>query len=308
MPDTAMPNLPGTQLAEAGQPPADFKTLFADPLDDDYRKNLEAKDLGEGSEYLDSLVGPPPAQAPETDLAKNTSNLAGNVIKDVGSGAFSEAGHWAIGGPMKAMQSFMDIGKELAQQIGGPRLMDENGHFNPSWQSSDEIKKRIESGEIQPLQLPNVGGVMDTPQTYTASILQGLMQFGTGYGAAGKMTGIGNSVGGSLVKAFIADTTAFHGNEGNFANMLQVIEQASPGTMGPINEYVNAAASSEDDANLEGRLKNGLVNTVPNVLVPFAVAGAKYLRARRVAQELNPSVPALGQPPAPPAIGDFCRE
>ena len=49
MPD--LNQLPGTMLAE-GQPPADFNQLFGDPLDDDYRKNLEAKDLGEGLKYL----------------------------------------------------------------------------------------------------------------------------------------------------------------------------------------------------------------------------------------------------------------
>lgn len=297
-------NIADVQVSEA-QPPADFNTLFNTPLDEDYRKNLEARDQAEGDDYLSNLVGPSaiqPQQSSWWDTAKAVGSGALAVGKDL-SGAFTEAGHWAIGGPLRGAEAIIDSARDTAtwmnENVGeipfAIQLYDKDGAFKPKALFGNEAKgiKEID------INLPNPGGVRDVPETVTASILQGLTQFATGYGLAGRATGIGNSFGGALAKGFIADYASQQGNEPNFANLLQAAEQVFPGVMKPVNEYINvdALAAKPGDANAEGRLRNALVGIVPNVLIPVVVAGARRIRAARAATELadNAVTPKIGQ-------------
>jgi hypothetical protein len=305
--DTLRPlvhNIADVQVSEA-QPPADFNTLFNTPLDEDYRKNLEARDQAEGDDYLSNLVGPSAIQPQQSSwwyTAKSIGSGALAVGKDL-SGAFTEAGHWAIGGPLRGAEAIIDSARDTAtwmnENVGeipfAIQLYDKDGTFKPKALFGDEAKgiKEID------INLPNPGGVRDVPETVTASILQGLTQFATGYGVAGRATGIGNSFGGALTKGFIADYASQQGNEPNFANLLQAAEQVFPGVMKPVNEYlhVDALAAKPGDANAEGRLRNALVGVVPNVLIPVVVAGARRIRAARAATELadNAVAPKIGQ-------------
>jgi hypothetical protein len=297
-------NIADVQVSEA-QPPADFNTLFNTPLDEDYRKNLEARDQAEGDDYLSNLVGPSaiqPQQSSWWDTAKSIGSGALAVGKDL-SGAFTEAGHWAIGGPLRGAEAIIDSARDTAtwmnENVGeipfAIQIYDKDGSFKPKALFGDEAKgiKEID------INLPNPGGVRNVPETVTASILQGLTQFATGYGVAGRATGIGNSFGGALTKGFIADYASQQGNEPNFANLLQAAEQVFPGVMKPVNEYlhVDALAAKPGDANAEGRLRNALVGVVPNVLIPVVIAGARRIRAARAATELadNAGVPKIGQ-------------
>ena len=89
--------LPGTMLAE-GQPAADFNQLFANPLDDDYRKNIEAREHSSGLEALDGVVGPPPATASSGFLGmlanprRTMARAAVTAIPDMAEGIVTE-GH-----------------------------------------------------------------------------------------------------------------------------------------------------------------------------------------------------------------------
>lgn len=224
-------------------------------------------------------------------------DYAGRAAADVAK-VPGDMANIAVGGPLRALQAMADLvkipGDYLDAKIGGIQIFDPEGNLNPQLMGPEafaEFKKAIDP-ENKGIQIPNIGGVMDRPDdSVTASFLQSAVQFLTGWGVVGKaapMLKAGEQMGGTLAnfaketgklwaRAELTDFAAFDGQEGNMANLLQLV----PALKGPVTDYL---ATDEATPELEGRLKNAIANAPLNL--PFDLF-VRQLRAVKEARKVK---------------------
>lgn len=262
VPDTGMGN--GARLDDS------YQTALADRENQDSLSWLMQDDPGQEQK--------PGEGKPEAEGEAEAAGEGGGVldtVKAVGSdvltGVTSDAANVVVGGPMKALQETLGLLDPLVRAIDANTPM---GAISEAV-GLENFGEPGEDGQPKEATLPNIGGAMDRPESVTGSILQGITQFLTGFGMAGKVVkGAGTAA--TLGKAAISDFAAFDGQEGNLANLIQM----APALQNPITEYL---ATDDQTGEVEGRLKNTLANFVPSAIIEPAIMGLRALReARRV--------------------------
>jgi hypothetical protein len=252
---------------------------FAPKLDDTYRTALADR---ENKDALDWLMQDAPAQGDQPNQMLDGDGEApaegGGVLdtakavgSDVLTGVTSDAANVVVGGPMKALQETFSLMDPLV------RWIDENTPMGAVSEAVglEDFSKPGPDGKPKEATLPNIGGVMDRPESVTGGVLQAITQFLTGFGMAGKVVKAGGTAA-TLGKAAISDFAAFDGQEGNLANLLQML----PALQNPVSEYL---ATDENTPEMEGRLKNTLANFIPSAVLEPVLMGLRAVKeARRV--------------------------
>jgi hypothetical protein len=256
-------------------------------LDDGYRTALADR---ENQDSLSWLMQDAPEEAPqqpdqpqETEAAEDglagrmASDVmrAGNQAKAVGSdmltGVTTDAANVVVGGPMKALQEILGLMDPLVRAIDANTPM---GAVSEAV-GLEDFSKPGADGKPKEATLPNIGGVMNPPESMTGGFLQAITQFLTGFGFAGKaVKGAGTAA--TLGKAAISDFAAFDGQEGNLANMMQMV----PALQNPVSDYL---ATDQSTPEMEGRLKNAIANFIPSTVIEPVLMGLRAMKeARRV--------------------------
>lgn len=152
----------------------------------------------------------------------------------------------------------------------------------------------------QHVELPDPSKVLGKTESTTGGIIKSVTQFLVGFKGAGKAMRMIQpaSKAGKVVKAgaqgAVADFAAFDAQEGKLADLW--------GQMGlPENELTRFLASSPDDTEAEGRLKNALNGVLAGAAVEGVTMAAKALRSARTARQAPAPVDT---PEAKPEIKD----
>ena len=272
-------------------------------VEDAYRRSLQEREDEEAQRWLEEITGvggkdqaPVPADFFRGGEAA-VDDITAKVGSDVYGGLTRGLDNIAFGGPMRAVQSFADFFQsDLPATIGGPGL-DETGSL--IWRSPEEVKAL---GKDKLISLPNINGVMDTPDTVTGALLQGFTQFATGFAAAGNVIGTARNAGAAtqalntLLRAGLADVLAFPGREPNIANLAQPYVQYVPA----LREATNFLAVDEETPEMVGRLKRAIADTPLNAAFEGVLAGLRRVKVWRHDQAL---AQARGSPPVLPSAG-----
>ena len=126
--------------------------------------------------------------------------------------------------------------------------------------------------------IPNIAGVTDSTETVSGDMAQAVVQFLTGFGAAGsaiKGAGVASTIGKTLFSEF----AAFDGHEKNLANLIEAV----PALQNPITGFL---AEKEETPEVVDRLKNTLANGVAAAAVEPMLAALRSIKAKRLAEEL----------------------
>lgn len=141
-------------------------------------------------------------------------------------------------------------------------------------------------------QLPDPRALIGDTETVTGGIEKSIVQFLTGFKAAGAVVK-GAGVAANTAKSALSTFAAFDGHEGNLANMWQQWGL-------PQNVLTDYLASSPDDSEIEGRFKNALADVGVNLgLVEGLNLAGRAIRTARVARQAPP-VDEMGKAAALP--------
>jgi hypothetical protein len=113
-------------------------------------------------------------------------------------------------------------------------------------------------------------------KTFVGSAGEGITQFLAGFGAVGvaaKAAGVGGKLIGArgVAQSALTDFTFFRGDEERLSDMLQSV----PALQNPVSAYL---ASSEDDGELEGRIKNVLEGLGLDAAFAGVIGGLRAIR------------------------------
>lgn len=202
---------------------------------------------------------------------EGAGDVAASVAKDIGKGVALEGGHaiarGVTSGASELLKSVNDFGWWLEEHI--PLGTFDTGDFiigkddkNALITMSKSIKK---SGEA----------ISVDPKTITGDVIQGITQFFTSAGVAGKITkalGLGPGVFKRTIDAFAGAAAGFDPYEKRLSNTIQ---EASPNI---ITEFLKA---DKEDPAVVARLKSGLENGGLGLAAEGIISGLKVLRSYR---------------------------
>jgi hypothetical protein len=206
-------------------------------------------------------------------------NEIGDTIMEVGT-ALTDAS--AIPLPYVSWQGIGDGVADNAQVRVG---LSRQGQY-----SADVAAMGIDPNE-SPLKLPVVA---DKAETVTGNLVRGISQFAAGLGVAGKAlqgwkaaSTVGRGVK-ALVAGAAADFSAFDQADDRLSDLVQSV----PALRNPVTEWL---AGDEDDAALEGRLKNAIEGGI--IGLGFEAVGplVKTLSAYRQMKKVQPQVVSESQ-------------
>lgn len=190
-----------------------------------------------------------------------------------------------VRGPISAVEEAGQLVHQLADSLpggaggwGGVEFRDGRIHFV----SADEWAAREFSGEsmgLEDLDLPKP----DAPKTVAGNVGQGITQFLTGFVVASKqmkaLGATGNIVRGATAGA-VADFAVFDGHEARLSNLIEGV----PALQNPITDYL---AASDEDTEIEGRLKNAIEGLGLGGLIDSLMLGVRAIKHARVAKKLQ---------------------
>lgn len=239
-----------------------------------------------------SAASPAPAAPAEAAPAKaeGEESTTAKVVKDVAKGA-TEVPRAIAHGAVDAFNEVADLAGSFGQWVedkvglGGFSV----GADGVSLLSADELAAKRAAGEgLADQRLPNV----DAPESVTGGVVEGVAQFITGFGAAGKaMKGVkaattAGKVGKAAAQGAATDFAVFDPHEARLSNLVEEY----PALSNPVTSYL---AADENDGEAEGRFKNAVEGLIPGVAVDGMVQGLRVLRKAREAKIAATKLPEV---------------
>ena len=247
-------------------------------LDEDYVQALEVRRQAQGAQFLlgdqaQQQEASPDygsfkvfgADVPYPTTLRGLGETAGAVGRDVG-GALGDAAAMA-GGVPKGLRAAVRSYEELSQPL------------------VDWLEKNV--GGLGPNAVPKPSDLVPNPwgiadreaQTVTGGLGQGIIQFLTGFGIAGKAIQGGGALA-TIGKGLVSDFAFFDGVEKNFADLVRMLPDAQR------NEVLAYLAEKKDDEPVVNRMKNALSGVIPNALLEPVMMGLRAYKQARVAKGL----------------------
>ena len=257
-----------------------YRQQFGKPIDEDYADRVKEREASKTQQEMEQFALENGVTTPqELELAKQqqesgvqgfvnenlrtlynvykmidpAADAAGAVAKDIGTGVTTDFKHIAIGGPVRAVNSAIDLLDQYVKWWAGA--------------GGAEVK------DVQPAKVPNVPG---DPKSYTGSIGRSVTQFLTGFAAVPYKAA---SFGGQVTKAAMTDFAFFDGQEGNLANLIKDLG-------GGGNAVVDFLATDKETPEIIGRLKNAVAGSITDVAFAGLLQALRVMRAARKAKEL----------------------
>lgn len=213
------------------------------------------------------------------DLASKVATWAKRIGKDVAGGAVEAPGQ-VVGGVIDALGE-MDQFMQQVLPIGGVQLFDEQGNFDVSILSHDEMMASNKAGEdiftmIAPEKADTVTG------SFARATAQFLTAFIPGMQATKGMTALkGGTILSSMVSGAIADMVVFDPNEDRLSTYLNQI----PALANIVPDYL--ADNNPDQSHWEGRFKNAIEGLGIGAATDGLLSAFKYYKAARKAKAAN---------------------
>lgn len=308
---------PEVQVADASDALRQLEEMSKGRLDDSYRDVLTKRGSDNDLKWLEDYAGsqgivepgeltqPQQQQEPEwwpgTGIpASAYTQAAKNIAGDVFGGLVTEGASTYLGHGVRGVENTVNgitaatgfiadyLNKSGLGLPGGIQITDpETGAFDPKLLSTDEFEQFQAKGGSSDIALPG-SGLADQNQTVTGNVVGGMVQFLTGLGLVGKLTGglsTANTVGGvskRIGQFALADLAAWDGQEGNLANFIQ----SFPSLQNPVTEWL---ATDETTPELEGRLKNAIAAAPINVAGELVMQWLKGIKEARKLKALTQS-------------------
>ena len=215
-----------------------------------------------------------------------------SAAKDIGTGLATEPHKIVAGGPAKALNSMTDLAAQGIDALA--KFLNDNVADLSQY---DQYLPEFMKGPVRQVDAEgHVNGPIPTDwaktDTWTGGIGQAIAQFMTGFSAAGgaggmlakapglsalpAAEGLAGALAVNTAKSAFSNMAAFDGHEANLANLIEMV----PALQNPVTEFL---ASSPDDSDAVGRLKNGLAGFVPDMLIGGFVTGLQGIKfARRM--------------------------
>lgn len=219
------------------------------------------------------------APAEGDDLTSQVMSWAKRIGGDVAGGAKEVPGQ-VVGGVIDAFGE-MDQFMQQVLPIGGAQLFDDEGNFDPSFISHDQMMANNKAGEdIFTMIAP------DKADTVTGSFARATAQFLTafipGMQATKGMQAIkGGTMLSSMVSGAIADMVVFDPNEDRLSTYLNQI----PALANIVPDYL--ADNNPDQSHWEGRFKNAIEGLGLGAATDGLISAFKYYKAARKAKAAN---------------------
>lgn len=202
-------------------------------------------------QFLKSATAPNP-------LLNGVVNLADtDAGRDV-VGGIAEAPRAIYSGAQRGAQALLTATDELGDWLnanvgdfGTIQLTDDKGNLDVRYLSESDPDK---TGVTLP-------GKIERPQTVTGGFIEGISQFLTGFGAAGKIPGLAGAATtrGALAQAagkgFVADTAFFDAADPGLSNLVNELAKTHPELSNDVTEFL---ATGPENSNIENRLKRGV--------------------------------------------------
>ncbi len=285
---------PDDDASPAGLPPElveAYKQRFGTTIDEDVgavaarrqasaieREMMErARVLGlnEDADAAEAVMASEADRASESDgtTLQQTVNIIRSVVGDIGTAVTRDGSNIIIGGPLRAFRNSMNLVTDVAQFAD----------VDPSAVINDpELRARIQQrlaqgeglGDFMLDALPDFGTTQDA-ESVTGQILQSVVQFLVPFAAMGRV----KSVTDAMVRGALVEFSAFDGQEGNLANLLQLLPGAER------NAVLEFLATDQETPEIEGRLKNALTGLLGGALAEGMFAGIRAVRHYRLAKQ-----------------------
>lgn len=218
-----------------------------------------------------------PAAADEgDDLMSQVMTWAKRIGGDVGGG-LKEAPGQVVGGVIDAFGE-MDQFMQQVLPIGGAQLFDEQGNFDPSILTHEEMMASNKAGEdIFTMIAP------DDADTVTGSFARATAQFLTAFipgmqATKGMQALKGGTMLSGMVSGAIADMVVFDPNEDRLSTYLNQI----PALANIVPDYL--ADNNPDQSHWEGRFKNAIEGLGLGAATDGLMSAFKYYKAARKAK------------------------
>lgn len=246
---------------------------FGQPIADQEDEQEAARILAEID--ADRANDPQPSTFAQGAMA--TARVAG----DVAVGLAVEGPTQVIDGAISGINEMADSADELAQTISDSIFGPDMAALGVSPEAMQAVRGMGIGTPSANLRLnPNTEGA----ETVTGGFVRGLSQFGVGLAAAGaalrgySVTTRAGQFGKSMLAGAIADFTAFDQADARLSDLIQQV----PELRNPVTEWL---AGDEDDAALEGRLKNmvegGLLGLGAEAIPPLVRSLSAYRALKR---------------------------
>jgi len=235
----------------------------------------------------DTAAAPDGATAAESDgfelpaglsgVAAGLARLVIGVSKD-GIKGLTEAPAQTVGGVIDAVGEVDQAMQELIP-IGGAALFDEEGNFDPSLVSPEDMKTAEAAGEdLFKMIAP------DKADTITGGFVRSTAQFLTAFLPASRaVRGLQAMKGGAMVASAtagaIADMVAFDPDENRLSTWLNEV----PALAGIVPDYL-ADNSPENNSAWENRMKNAIEGIGLGLATDGLLKAFKYYKAQRAAK------------------------
>ncbi len=201
-----------------------------------------------------------------------------STLADIGRGVV----HGAIEGVDSSIEFVQDIGQSAGEFLAQQYLEATDPETaEVALENEDEISDKI--AETYNWDLPNI----DAPTSTPGKVVKGISQFLTGFAAGGYILKPVQAVtkGGKVAKAYaqggIGDLLSFDEHEDRLSNLLRDNLEVN-------NVVVDFLARDEDEAWLEGRLKNVLEGGIAGAAIDSTVRGlSHYVKAFKEARTLK---------------------
>lgn len=221
---------------------------------------------------------------PLNELSKGGAQALAATGADIASG-IAEAPRQIYGGVVDAIGEIDQFMQE-ALPIGGMRVWDEEGNFDPSLISHEDMVKlekegktffdAITSGEAK----STTGGIVRAGSKFLTGFLPGLSAF--------KAAGYGSAAAGMLAGG-IADMVTLDPNEARLSTFLNEV----PGLQAVVPDYL--AAHGGDESDIEGRVKNAIEGAGLGIMAEGLMKAFKYYKAQRALPPQPEAEGALAQ-------------
>lgn len=270
----------------AGAIPQTLKNSEAMPVADapaDQEDPLASEDEGQAAPWWSGAGEPDPASAFLAENMEGVSGTAGAVVKDVVRGV-SEAVPQAYGGVIDAIGE-VDQFMQSVLPIGGMKLWDEEGNFDPTLISNEEMRALEKADKT----LFDAVTSKDA-DSVTGGFIRSGFQFLTGF-VPGFQVARGAKMGtlaASMTAGAVADMVTFDPHEARLSTFLNEV----PALQSIVPDYL--AAHGEDvESEFEGRIKNAIEGAGIGILSEGLLRAFKYYKAQRnLVPEIDANNPA----------------
>lgn len=243
---------------------------------------LNTKTEGDRAARLARLRSIGESAQPQRSIGEKISRIPGDVAKGA-----TETPMAIVSGVRDALDEVLNLGEGVEQDLI------KNSSFYPGLQITDPETGKLalkfvnlsdpENADIKDFELPDVR----KPKSNTGAFIEGAAQFLTGFAGAGSALKAGNLLQGlgkgsviarGAAQGALADFAAFDPHEERLSNFVESV----PGLSNPVTEYL---AASDDDTEIEGRIKNVIEGAGLGVATEGILKALKATRKVRSAKK-----------------------